>query len=282
MMILEELFSTMNTFRKYVPGIESNVSFEDLSSSALSAKKRVVNIISLAVYNRVVKDEKGPLESLKSAIANYVAYKQVPFDAIKNRKANIDVYKYEQEAMQRNYMENYYNSMDSLIQELNRDKKEDWIGTKYYKLLEMLPVQTTEEFDSLYPIDSSTLFFFRCIPLQKEIFDDYIKGYYNSSSENQDVKEALKRALVKLTIAIALLRFDILEFPVTIRNLFSESKVSRSGKDEESRMLELSSQLRNEANDSLSAIDLLMSEKNIDICTQTSFNEPEDKIVLLP
>ncbi|MEY8587931.1 hypothetical protein [Phocaeicola sartorii] len=281
-MILEELFSTMNAFRKYVPGIESNVSFDELSSSAGSAKKRVVNIISLGVYNRIIKDEKEALESLKSAIANYVAYKQVPFDAIKNRKANIDVYKYEQEALQRNYMENYYNSMDTLIQELNQEKAEDWTSTKYYKLLEELPVQTTEDFDSLYPIDSSYLFFFRCIPLQKEAFDDHIKSYYNRASEKEDIKDALKRALVKWTISIALLRFDILEFPVTIRNLFSESKASRNGKDEESRMLELSSQLRNEASDSLNAIDLLLSEKNIDICTQTSFNESDDKIILLP
>lgn len=281
-MILEELFSTMNAFRKYVPGIESNVSFDELSSSAGSAKKRVVNIISLGVYNRIIKDKEEALESLKSAIANYVAYKQVPFDAIKNRKANIDVYKYEQEALQRNYMENYYNSMDTLIQELNQEKAEDWTSTKYYKLLEELPVQTTEDFDSLYPIDSSYLFFFRCIPLQKEAFDDHIKSYYNRASEKEDIKDALKRALVKWTISIALLRFDILEFPVTIRNLFSESKASRNGKDEESRMLELSSQLRNEASDSLNAIDLLLSEKNIDICTQTSFNESDDKIILLP
>lgn len=281
-MILEDLFPNMNAFRKYVPGIESNVSFEELSPSANSAKKRVVNIISLAVYDRIVKDTGEPLESLKSAIANYVAYKQIPFDAIKNRKADIDIYKHEQEAMQRNYMENYYNSMDTLIQELNKDKKDDWNQTKYYKLLEVLPIQTTEDFDSLYPIDSSYLFFFRCIPLQKEVFEDHVKSLFERASEKEEELNSLKRALAKWTVAIALVRFDLLEFPVTIRNLFSDSQVSRNGKDEESKMLALSTQLRNEASETISTIDLLLSEKSVDICTQTSFNEPDDKIVLLP
>lgn len=282
MMILEELFSTMNAFRKYVPGIESNVSFEELNSSANSAKKRVVNVISLAVYNRIVEDKKEPLESLRSAIANYIAYKQVPFDAIKNRKADIDVYKYEQEAMQRNYMDNYYNSMDTLIQELNQDPKEDWTGTKYYKLLETLPIRTTEGFDSLYPIDSSYLFFFRCIPLQKEVFDDYLKNYFERVQQNEDLREQLKRILAKWTLSVALWRFDILEFPVTIRNLFSDAKTMRYGTQEQQRVLEIANQLRNEANEALRDIDLLLSEKSIDICTQTAFNDPDDKIILLP
>lgn len=280
-MILEELFLNMSTFRRYVPGIESNVSFDELSSSALSAKKRIVNIISLDVYNRVVKEGKEPVDSLKSAVANYVAYKQVPFDAIKNRKANIDVYKYEQEAMQRNYMENYYNSMDSLIQELNSENRDDWSSTQYCKLLNSLPIKTTEEFDTLYPIDSSYLFFFRCIPLQKEVYDDYLKTYFEREIE-QEIKEKLKRILAKWTISVALWRFDIIDFPVTIRDLFSDSKAMRYGTQEQQRLLDISTQLRDEASEALKSIDLLINEQSIDICTQTSFNEPDDKIILMP
>lgn len=280
-MILEELFLNMSTFRRYVPGIESNVSFDELSSSALSAKKRIVNIISLDVYNRVVKEGKEPVDSLKSAVANYVAYKQIPFDAIKNRKANIDVYKYEQEAMQRNYMENYYNSMDSLIQELNSENRDDWSSTQYCKLLNSLPIKTTEEFDTLYPIDSSYLFFFRCIPLQKEVYDDYLRTYFEREIE-QEIKEKLKRILAKWTISVALWRFDIIDFPVTIRDLFSDSKAIRYGTQEQQRLLDISTQLRDEASEALKSIDLLINEQSIDICTQTSFNEPDDKIILMP
>lgn len=280
-MILEELFLNMSTFRRYVPGIESNVSFDELSSSALSAKKRIVNIISLDVYNRVVKEGKELVDSLKSAVANYVAYKQVPFDAIKNRKANIDVYKYEQEAMQRNYMENYYNSMDSLIQELDSENRDDWSSTQYCKLLNSLPIKTTEEFDTLYPIDSSYLFFFRCIPLQKEVYDDYLRTYFEREIE-QEIKEKLKRILAKWTISVALWRFDLIDFPVTIRDLFSDSKAMRYGTQEQQRILDISTQLRDEASEALKAIDLLINEQSIDICTQTSFNEPDDKIILMP
>lgn len=282
MMILEELFPNMNSFRKYVPGIESNVTLEELNPSAVSAKKRIVNVITLDIYNRIVKDEGEANESLKSAVANYIAYKQVPFDAIKNRKAEIDVYKYEQEAMQRNYMENYFNSMDTLIQLLNKASSDDWKKTKYYKLLALLPIQTTEDFDSLYPIDSSYLFFFRCIPLQKEVFEDHLKNYFERMSGREELRESLERALAKWTVSVALRRFDILEFPVTIRSFFTDSKIMRYGTQEQERMLELATQLRNEANEAIASIDLLLTESSVDICTQTSFNESDDKIVLLP
>ena len=53
MIILEELFSTVAEFRKYSPYLESNVSFQDLNSSALSAKKQISIILSKEVYDEV-------------------------------------------------------------------------------------------------------------------------------------------------------------------------------------------------------------------------------------
>ena len=37
-----------------------------------------------------------------------------------------------------------------------------------------LKVDTADEFDEIYPIDLSYLFFFRCVPLQKEVLDESI------------------------------------------------------------------------------------------------------------
>ena len=52
--VLEELFVTVQDFRETVPGIDSQVNFADLNSSAVSAKKMVVNIITAAVYREIV------------------------------------------------------------------------------------------------------------------------------------------------------------------------------------------------------------------------------------
>ena len=83
-------------------------------------------------------------------------------------------------------------------------------------------------------------------------------------------------------MAISLRRFDILEFPATIRNLFEETTAGRSGKDEQQRMITLADELFAQALESLSSIDLILSgEQTTDIVTQTSFNEPTDKIYLM-
>lgn len=72
--------------------------------------------------------------------------------------------------MKRSYMENYFNAMDSLISELAEEisaddpadirlAMEDWRKTNYYKMLSKLKVVTADEFDEIYPIDLSYLFF---------------------------------------------------------------------------------------------------------------------------
>lgn len=75
----------------------------------------------------------------------------------------------------------------------------------------------------------------------------------------------------------------ILEFPATIRNLFDDSKTNRSGKDEQERMLTLASQLTDEVQSLLRSVDLILSNNDSGIVdTETSFNSPDDIIVMLP
>lgn len=205
------------------------------------------------------------------------------FDVLRKRKAEIDIYKSEQEAIRRAYYENYYNAMDSLIVLLNTTKNLGWEDTRYYKMLDKLQIKTTEEFDMLYCIDLSYLFFFRCIPIQVEVMDESLSGYIERAKENPSVMSLINRALAKKVVAIALTRFDILEFPSTIRNLFDDSKASRTGRDEQQRLLVLSAQLQDQANALIKDIDLLLSDsQSTDIETETSFNQPEDKIQLMP
>lgn len=284
MIILEELFKNLTEFRHYAPYSETNIEFKDLNSSASSARKQICIILSKEVYDIVLKKEGEIHDALLTAMANLTLAKQLVFDVVKQRKSDVDIYKYEMEAMRRSYIENYFSGMDTLIQLLNKeDSLEEWKNSRYCKLLSSLRIQTAEDFDFLYSIDLSYLFFFRIIPLQKEVLDEGMTGYFERVVDNQEIKDLLLHALAKSTIALALRRLDILEFPSTIRNLFDDSKTSRSGKDEQERMSALAEQLTGEAQSLLKNIDLMLSNNDSGIVdTETSFNTPDDKIIMMP
>lgn len=284
MIILEELFKNLTEFRHYAPYSETNIEFKDLNSSASSARKQICIILSKEVYDIVLKRDGEIHDALLTAMANLTLAKQLVFDVVKQRKSDVDIYKYEMEAMRRSYIENYFSGMDTLIQLLNKeDSLEEWKNSRYCKLLSSLRIQTAEDFDFLYSIDLSYLFFFRIIPLQKEVLDEGMTSYFERVVDNQEMKDLLLHALAKSTIALALRRLDILEFPSTIRNLFDDSKTSRSGKDEQERMLALAEQLTGEAQSLLKNIDLMLSNNDSGIVdTETSFNAPDDKIIMMP
>lgn len=283
MNFLEELFIDVAQFHLYSPYAESNMNFKDLASSAMSAIKQVQSVISPDIYKKIAAGEDNDeKDALRSAVANLTLAKQLIFNVLSLRKSDVDIYKNEQEQMRRAYRDNYYNAMDTLLQLLDSD--EEWKKTKTYKTLENLKLKTTYEFDASYPIDNSFLYFFRCVPIQQEALDDYVSGYYERLPEkDQTNRRKLDRCLAKITVALSLRRFDILEFPSTIRNLFEDSKVMRHGTQEQERMLTLSDDLMSQALESLKNIDLSLSgNTDADIVTETSFNRPDDKIYLMP
>ena len=284
MTILQELFPTIAEFRKYAPYAESNITFDQLNSSAVSAKKMMIIILTKDVYSEIVKVDGELKEALCMAMANLTMAKQLIFDIVSKRKNDVDIYKHEQETMRRSFIENYFNAMDTVIQLLDtEDKFPSWKETRYKKLLDGLRIQTTEDFDMLYSIDLSYLFFFRTIPIQKEALDDGLSAYFERAEGKEDVLRMLHRCLAKQTIAIALRRFDIIEFPPTIRSLFDDSKASRSGKDEQERMLALSASLMDEVKQELANIDLILtSDSSGSVDTNTSFNHPDDIILVMP
>nr|UWD66708.1 MAG: hypothetical protein [Bacteriophage sp.] len=283
MNVLEKLFIDVAQFHLYSPYAESNMNFKDLASSAMSAIKQVQSVISPDIYKKIAAGEDNDeKDALRSAVANLTLAKQLIFNVLSLRKSDVDIYKNEQEQMRRAYRDNYYNAMDTLLQLLDSD--EEWKKTKTYKALENLKLKTTYEFDASYPIDNSFLYFFRCVPIQQEALDDYVSGYYERLPEkDQTNRRKLDRCLAKITVALSLRRFDILEFPATIRNLFEDSKVMRYGTQEQERMLTLSDDLMSQALESLKNIDLSLSgNTDVDIVTETSFNRPDDKIYLMP
>lgn len=310
--LLTDLFDTYAQFCHCAPGADTSSDFDSLQGSAVAARKRIVTIIGEEVFALIVAmDNEDVVKSfLQTAMANLTLATQIAFDAVNRRKNEVNVYKYEMEGMKRAYMENFYNAMDSLISELMEpltDESEEiytkiseaWHKTRYFSMVESSKVKTADEFDAIYTIDLSYLFFFRCIPLQKEVLDESIGAYFSrlegmgttaQGEENhetvylvQKIEPMLKLALVKKTVAKALRRFDILEFPDTIRNLFDDNTASRSGSDEASRAVCLASELDGEVEALLHSVDLLLeAEEGNDYTSYSAENTPQDNIYIMP
>lgn len=291
MNILVDIFKNFSTFSLYAPGVETNMDLNDLRSSGLTARKRIETVISRAVFDELLKEkEDSPLmEALRAAMANMTMANQIIFDSVNRRKSEVNVYKYELEAMKRSYMENYCNSIDTLVQLLSEPTEgeiaELWRKTPYFPILERCEIKTMDQMDSIYPIDASYLYFFRTVPLQKETLDEVMSVYFEKlTDENRErIRPILLLALVKKTIAKSLRRFDILEFPSTIRNLFDDSHAARSGKDESSAIFALADRLDREAEELLSNADTLLSSETVsDFCSNSAYNNPDDNIIMLP
>lgn len=291
MNILVDIFKNFSTFSLYAPGVETNMDLNDLRSSGLTARKRIETVISRAVFDELLKEkENSPLmEALRAAMANMTMANQIIFDSVNRRKGEVNVYKYELEAMKRSYMENYCNAIDTLVQLLSEPTEgeiaELWRKTPYFPILERCEIKTMDQMDSIYPIDASYLYFFRTIPLQKETLDEVMSIYFEKLTDDnrERIRPILLLALVKKTIAKSLRRFDILEFPSTIRNLFDDSHAARSGKDESSAIFALADRLDREAEELLSNADTLLSSESVsDFCSNSAYNHPDDNIIMLP
>lgn len=286
--VLIGLFDGIADFREVVPFVGSDIELDELNPSAIGARKQIRGIITPDLWNRILdnKDSEAYL-FVRIAYGNLTMHKAIIFTTIAKRMSGgADVYKYELDTMRRQYVENYYNAMDSLINELssNSSYKEAWQKTTDYQYLDSLRIKTTAEFNSLYGIDMSYLFFFRTIAIQREVLDDTIGGYFVTiQGREEDFEMKLKRALAMLVLSIALYRFDIIELPATIRNLFDEAKGFRHGSSEKASLNDLSVSLQSQAMGMIKAIDLALSDPesgNVD--SMTSFNRDSDKIYLMP
>lgn len=286
---IEQLFPNLATFMEYAPGVDTNKAVADYLPSARSAQKSIEAVVSPAVYAAVVKSGQDELlDALRAAVANRTLAAQLVFEAIARRKAGTDVYKYEIEGMQRAYMENYFAAMDNLIQLLMAGRQTEgspaqlWRNARYGRLLDECRIRQAEEFDAIYPIDLSYLFFFRTVPLQKECLDERLAPYFERAEGKEKLRPMLLLALAKLTVAKALRRFDMLEFPPTIRNLFADNKAARQAPAEHDNAVKLAASLEYEADKLLADADLLLDERTADACSLSHYNAPDDLIVMAP
>lgn len=293
MNILNDIFGSFGTFSLYAPGVDANMDLRDLHSSGITARKRVETVITPAVFGALLKEpeESAMTEALRSAMANMTMATQLVFDSINRRKNKIDVYKHEQEAMKRAYTENFSGAMDTLVKLLTDGEPSEgspaglWRKSRYYTLMAGCPIGSADGFDAVYPIDASCLYFFRTLPLQKECMDERMGAYFDKLTDDNrtQLEPMLLLALAKKTVAKSLRRFDLLEFPPTIRNLFDDSNMSRHGSTEASGALSLADRLDREADEAVAMADaVLESIHTSDFSSFSAYNREDDNIIMMP
>lgn len=283
-MILQSLFSSLSDFARYASGADMSLPLPSLESSAVPAKKQVCNIISPGVYDLVIASDGQIKEAVRQAVANLTLFFDVPFYVQRKRTAGIEVYKNEAEGMKRSYIDTYYSAMDTILLLLDSssgDISEAWQQAPYCAIRDKVRIKTVEEFNLVYHIDNSYLFFFRTLPIQLELLDNMFFSYYDRLGQRADLLPRLDRALVMLIIATAIRRFDPIELPATIRNLFSDTTASRSGDKEQSRLLQLADKLSSEAMSAVSLIDASLSESS-NVADPNIDRHPDDKFYFMP
>lgn len=283
-MILQSLFSSLSDFARYASGADMSLPLPSLESSAVPAKKQVCNIISPGVYDLVIASSGQIKEAVRQAVANLTLFFDVPFYVQRKRTAGIEVYKNEAEGMKRSYIDTYYSAMDTILLLLDSssgDISEAWQQAPYCAIRDKVRIKTVEEFNLVYHIDNSYLFFFRTLPIQLEVLDNMFFSYYDRLGQRADLLPRLDRALVMLIIATAIRRLDPIELPATIRNLFSDTTASRSGDKEQSRLLQLADELSSEAMSAVSLIDASLSESS-NVADLNIDRHPDDKFYFMP
>lgn len=284
-MILEQFFSTFRDFIDAIPGVDTASNFKSLESYARLAKKQICDIVTSGIFNTIASGNNTVLKGELGIALGYLAlYKYSPFSAVNARNAGKDVYKYEYEAMRREYIDGYYAAMDSLLELLfNGELKEEWLKTEQASRIGSLSIKSCADFNSLYPIDNSYLFFFRTIPIQEEHLDDSYNSLFGRIKDRQreDLSKKAKRALSQMIVATAIQRFDIVELPASIRSLFVDQKSLRHGTSESNALNKLAIDLISTATDMLRTIDSLLENQDTAIDSFDVVNNPEDKIYLV-
>ncbi|ATR92740.1 hypothetical protein [Porphyromonas gingivalis] len=294
-MDIKSLFADIAALRRYAPGISAGISLHDLQGMLLLAEKQVIGIVGMPLMEQLLVAEESTREgqALRSAFANLLLLKTITFESVNKRvTGEKDLYRYEVEAMRREYTDNYFNSMDTILSVVSTDEKysSNWKKSRWASLLELVRITTCSDFDSLYPIDLSYLFFFRTLPFQREALLEHGAIFDRLEEKEADDPtivnyEALtlqaRLALAKLVVALALERLDVTELPAVIRNLFVEQKALRTGYDPATATAAMASRLRSEASVALSTVSIALSD------TPNAGGSgiratAEDKIILMP
>lgn len=279
---MDNLLITISEYMKYAPGVDASLTIDNLRPSNFNARKTIRSVISVDVFDEVAKleatDEKR--QALCGSLANLTMYGYKVFEAV-NKRINQDkeVYRYELDAMRREYINNHFTYIDTLIGLLETDEK--FKQSPLYLLKEKLLIKTLEQFESYYPVDGSYFFFYRTLQLQRDVIENQIGNKVDIAEalKKDKHKKKLEKAAVLLTISKALEMFDVYELPANIKNTGSANRISTDKLYDDKWKSERVLSLEKEAHMLISSVERVQSAVN-NTDSATVNNESDKSFVL--
>ncbi len=210
------LFADLEDFRSYADGLQADTAYRQLHPSIRSTASEMEKIIPASVLDGVAADIDGK-ELLKTALAAGTLYRYQIFSSVKKNGSDASLYKYQHEELKDTYIEAYWKAMDSLLDWLDAHPETGaWKDTPDYQARQALPVKNAEEFHYYFGINRSSCFYAKVLYLIRECWK-LIAPNVRGHEEDADVMDAAKRALCYAVMAKVVKRFDVTEFPRSIR-----------------------------------------------------------------
>lgn len=136
------------------------------------------------------------------------------------------------------HLDDYYNSVDSLIRHLNNNNISEWKESSSYKLSQTLIIRNGASFDSYFPIERSERTFLLLLPFIREVQTLTVKRAYGtgwdellkeSQGPETDKHFAACKAVALLAMSLALRRTPLSLIPGgVIRRFIAESGMNES------------------------------------------------------
>ena len=240
------LFTDFEDLRRYAEGLQADTPYEELHPSLRTAGAEIVRIITAPVYSAIAafasdqaasQEQLHALDLLKTAMAAGAQFRYQVFQNVKRNGSEQSLYKYQHEELKEHYQSAYWTALDSLLEWLDANGTTGgWSQSEGYRTRQALPVKSAAEFNRYYGIDGSCLFFSKIIYILRQTWSGTVLPVVRGSLEDDAVMEAARTALCYLTMAKAVMQFDIAELPRSIRWDYSHEFTRGSQTQERARL----------------------------------------------
>lgn len=269
-MDIKALYANAAEIRQYVQGLDASVDLSTLTPPFTQALRSVRNTLTQPVFDALLATH-TPL--VKECVANLLMFNYSKHEALRRRQQGTELYRYELEQMQSDYLDNFQSSLDELFSTAEISCPQ-WANTPISKRLSALLVNSVQDFSAYYPIGSAYYFFYLTMAIQSEVIANQLHSIDYSALGSSE-QNNIKRACVFYTIALAITRLDYSQLPATIRN----NRVEPSSRGEDDRLTTLSRSLCSDADKLVQLVRNSIDYKKSTTTATIDHTRPTDKII---
>lgn len=228
------IFTDLEDFRSYAEGLQADTAYRQLHPSIRTTALEMEKIITKDAFEAIASGgwtpaatEEVPEPSaidlsdvkvaLKVALAAGTMYRYQIFASVKRNGSDASLYKYQHEELKDNYIENYWKAMDDLLNWLdNNPTVAGYNSSPAYMERQQLPVKNADEFERYFGINRSSFFYAKVLYLIRDSWKT-ISARISGYETNEAIMDAARKALCYTVMAKVVKRFDLTEFPRSLR-----------------------------------------------------------------